>query len=180
MLIRIRIVLAEPRDHPAGTSLPTAPSVSTIHPHPRLTHPHPQLNVSVPEHLARLAQTHKATLVYISTDYVFDGTSPPYPPSARTHPLNLYGRTKRDGELAVLGVVGARAVVLRVPVLYGPAPRNADTAVNVLLDVVADQSGKEYKMDHFATRYPTCVVDIADFLVRLSCTYLSTYGVERI
>ena len=106
MLIRIRIVLAEPRDHPAGTSLPTAPSVSTIHPHPRLTHPHPQLNVSVPEHLARLAQTHKATLVYISTDYVFDGTSPPYPPSARTHPLNLYGRTKRDGELAVLGVVG--------------------------------------------------------------------------
>ncbi|EPS95126.1 NAD-binding protein [Fomitopsis schrenkii] len=127
-----------------------------------------QLNASVPEHLARLAHARRFTLVYVSTDYVFDGASPPYPPSARTHPLNLYGRTKRDGELAVLGVVGARAVVLRVPVLYGPAPRNADTAVNVLLDVVADQSEKQYKMDHFATRYPTCVVDIADFLIRLS------------
>ncbi|KZT71892.1 NAD(P)-binding protein [Daedalea quercina L-15889] len=127
-----------------------------------------QLNVSVPEHLAKTAKALKFTLVYISTDYVFDGTSPPYPPSARTNPLNLYGRTKRDGELAVLGVVGACAIVLRVPVLYGPAPNNADTAVNILLDVVADQSGKQYKMDHYATRYPTCVVDIADFLVRLS------------
>ena len=56
------------------------------------------------------------------TDYVFDGTSPPYTPSARTNPLNLYGRTKRDGELAVLGVPGAKAVVLRVPVLCVPLP----------------------------------------------------------
>jgi S-adenosylmethionine synthetase len=48
---------------------------------------------------------------------VFDGTAPPYAPSAQTSPVNHYGVTKRDGELAVLGVEGARAVVLRVPVL---------------------------------------------------------------
>ena len=40
--------------------------------------------------------------------------------------------------------------------------------MNILLDVVADQSGKTYRMDHYATRYPTNVLDIADFLVRLS------------
>ncbi len=51
---------------------------------------------------------------------------------------------------------------------YGPAPKNSDSAVNILLDIVADQSGKTYKMDHYATRYPTNVLDIADFLVRLS------------
>ena len=51
---------------------------------------------------------------------------------------------------------------------YGPAPQNSDSAVNILLDVVADQSGKTYRMDHYATRYPTNVLDIADFLVRLS------------
>jgi len=97
----------------------------------------------------------------------------------------------------VLGVDGAKAVVLRVPVLYaflihrsnpvlsvifslvthidaavnaryGPAPKNSDSAVNILLDVVEDQSGKHYNMDHYATRYPTNVVDIASFLVRLS------------
>ena len=121
------------------------------------------------------------------SDYVFDGTSPAYPPSALTNPINLYGRTKRDGELAILGVPGVKATVLRVPVLYvcvqplpdrvlppcchrsGPPPNNADSAINLLLDIVSDQSGKTYKMDHFATRYPTNVLDIADFLVRLSC-----------
>ena len=55
---------------------------------------------------------------------------------------------------------------------YGPAPKNSDSAVNILLDVVADQSGKQYKMDHYATRFPTNVLDIADFLVRLSCELL--------
>lgn len=53
---------------------------------------------------------------------------------------------------------------------YGPAPNNSDTAVNILIDIVSDQSGKQHKMDHYATRYPTNVVDIADFLVRLTGT----------
>ncbi|VDB96028.1 unnamed protein product [Peniophora sp. CBMAI 1063] len=127
-----------------------------------------KLNIAVPEHLAKLSKKLGFTLVYISTDYVFDGTSPPYVPSAHTNPLNLYGQTKRDGEIAVLGVEGAKAVVLRVPVLYGPAPSNADSAINILLDVVQDQSGKTYKMDHYQTRYPTNVIDIANFLVRLA------------
>ena len=76
-----------------------------------------QLNAGVPAHLAQLSKSLKFKLIYISTDYVFDGTSPPYTPSSQTNPLNLYGRTKRDGELAVLEVIGADVVVLRVPVL---------------------------------------------------------------
>ncbi|KAJ7439320.1 hypothetical protein FB451DRAFT_1302134 [Mycena latifolia] len=127
-----------------------------------------RLNADVPDHLARLSKPLKFTLVYISTDYVFDGSSPPYPPSARPNPLQLYGQTKLDGEVKILGVEGATAIILRVPVLYGPAPKNSDTAVNILIDVVEDQSGKTYKMDHYATRYPTNVVDIANFLVKLS------------
>lgn len=77
-------------------------------------------------------------------------------------------------------------VALRVPVLYGPCPKPSDSAVNILLDIVRDQSGKTYKMgmsimlaqlillisayfnaDHWATRYPTNVEDIAAFLVQL-------------
>ena len=50
---------------------------------------------------------------------------------------------------------------------YGPAPNNSDSAVNILLDTVLDQSGKTYKMDHYATRYPTNVIDIANFLVQI-------------
>ncbi|KAG6840699.1 hypothetical protein C0991_005002 [Blastosporella zonata] len=127
-----------------------------------------KLNAQVPGYLALLSRKLNFTLVYISTDYVFDGTSPPYTPSSPTNPLQSYGQSKRDGELAVLSVDGAQVVVLRVPVLYGPAPNNSDSSINVLLDVVQDQSGKVYKMDHYATRYPTNVVDIGRFLVRLS------------
>jgi len=46
--------------------------------------------------------------------------------------------------------------------------------VNILLDVVGDQSGKQYKMDHYATRYPTNVEDIAGFLVRAIGTVTNT------
>ncbi|KAF8966573.1 hypothetical protein BDZ97DRAFT_1806924 [Flammula alnicola] len=127
-----------------------------------------RLNSEVPGHLASLSKTLKFKLIYVSTDYVFDGTSPPYTPASQTNPLQLYGRSKRDGEIAVLGVDGAQVVVLRVPVLYGPAPKNSDSAINILLDIVQDQSGQTYKMDHYGTRYPTNVEDIANFLVRLT------------
>lgn len=50
-------------------------------------------------------------------DYVFDGSSPPYLPSSKTNPINFYGKTKHEGEIAVLNVQGAKSVVLRVPVL---------------------------------------------------------------
>ncbi|KAI6106920.1 hypothetical protein EDD16DRAFT_1695153 [Pisolithus croceorrhizus] len=119
-----------------------------------------KLNVDVPRQLAMLAKDLHFTLVYISTDYVFDGSSPPYHPWSEPNPLQLYGKSKRDGEIAVLSVDSATVIVLRVP--------NSDSAVNILLDVVEDQSGKKYKMDHYATRYPTNVLDIASFLVRLS------------
>ena len=85
--------------------------------------------------------------------------------------------------MAVLGAIsegGLEATVLRVPVLYGPAPQNSDTAVNILVDVVEDQSGKVYKMDHYATRFPTNVVDIANFLVRLSCKHLSSVSIVHL
>lgn len=62
---------------------------------------------------------------------------------------------------------------------YGPAPKNSDSAVNILLDIVQDQSGKQYKMDHYATRYPTNVVDIAEFLVRLSGKLFSEIGFKN-
>ncbi|KIJ59376.1 hypothetical protein HYDPIDRAFT_118591 [Hydnomerulius pinastri MD-312] len=131
-----------------------------------------ELNAEVPGHLTQLCKAQDScTLVYISTDYVFDGkkgANIPYKPNSSTNPLQEYGKTKRGGEKAVLDVDGAKVVVLRVPVLYGPAPKNSDSAVNILIDIVKDQSGKNHKMDHYAIRYPTNVLDIANFLVTIS------------
>ncbi|KAG8933879.1 hypothetical protein FRC03_010930 [Tulasnella sp. 419] len=133
-----------------------------------------RLNAEVPGFLAGLSRKYDYTLVYISTDYVFDGTSPPYEVTDKPNPLQFYGKSKLDGERAVLegggvdNVLRGSQVVLRVPVLYGPAPKNSDTAINILVDIVLDQSGKTYKMDHYATRYPTNTLDIASFLFRLA------------
>ncbi|EIW78494.1 NAD(P)-binding protein [Coniophora puteana RWD-64-598 SS2] len=137
-----------------------------------------KLNVEVPRNLASFSSSLGFTLIYISTDYVFDGlkdnkerTPSGYPTSAKTNPLQAYGVSKRDGEDKVLAArdnEGAKATVLRVPVLYGPAPENSDTAVNVLMDYVIDKKSRE--MDDYAARYPTNVVDIARFLVRLSAS----------
>jgi hypothetical protein len=51
------------------------------------------------------------------SDYVFDGTTPPYGPDDLPNPLQLYGKSKRGGELAISAVDGAKSVILRVPVL---------------------------------------------------------------
>jgi len=45
-----------------------------------------------------------ATVLYISTDYVFDGTSAPYDEDNQTNPLNDYGLSKLEGEKIVLSV----------------------------------------------------------------------------
>ena len=51
------------------------------------------------------------------TDYVFDGTAPPYAPAAAPHPLQLYGETKRAGEVALGQIDFGQSLILRVPVL---------------------------------------------------------------
>ena len=57
--------------------------------------------------------------ISISTDYVFDGTSPPYLPDDAPAPLNAYGRSKLDGERALLAS-DPMSCVLRLPLLFGP------------------------------------------------------------
>ncbi|KAJ9118448.1 hypothetical protein QFC24_006094 [Naganishia onofrii] len=113
-----------------------------------------RLNRDVVEVVARLAEEVGALMVYVSTDYVFDGTSPPYKPADKPNPLNLYGKLKEAGEQAVLasrksskhaGQVGKGCIVLRVPLLYGEVEFNSETAVNIFVDVIEDQSGKTYK-----------------------------------
>lgn len=79
------------------------------------------LNVEVPRYLAEWCRDIKETsplLINISTDYVFDGVSPPFRVDDTPNPLNAYGMSKWQGELAVQqnGKQG-RVSSLRVPVL---------------------------------------------------------------
>src|SRR5205085_8772401 len=88
-----------------------------------------------------------AVLVHYSTDYVFDGTrKTPYTEDAATAPLNVYGRTKLEGEQAI-AQTGARAIVLRTSWVYGLAGKNFLLTMRKLaaerdeLRIVSDQIG---------------------------------------
>ncbi len=106
-----------------------------------------RINESAVAYLAGAAATHGARLLQLSTDFVFDGSAGrAYAPGAPTHPLSVYGLTKRDGERAALAS-DAHAVVLRTAWVYAAQGRNFVLTMLKLmrerdeLRVVADQIG---------------------------------------
>ena len=86
------------------------------------------LNVDATRTIAEASAKANAFFLYISTDYVFDGTNPPYKPTDKPNPLNKYGQSKLDGENVTLEFL-PRSGVLRVPILYGPVEHIHESAV---------------------------------------------------
>ncbi|HTT03868.1 MAG TPA: dTDP-4-dehydrorhamnose reductase [Steroidobacteraceae bacterium] len=107
------------------------------------------VNASGPEHLAQAAHAlPHCRLLQISTDYVFDGTSrAPYRPEDVPNPMSVYGRSKLQGERAVVEVLGQRALILRTAWVYAPQGHNfVLTMLRLMRErgevrVVADQFG---------------------------------------
>ncbi|MFA0810734.1 dTDP-4-dehydrorhamnose reductase family protein [Microbulbifer epialgicus] len=119
-----------------------------------------QLNVSSTELLAKQCSEIDAQLVYISTDYVFDGTAAPYSSDDTPNPVNFYGRSKRAGEEVVLKY--ANHWVLRLPWLFGPVAYLEESGITALLDTLREQ--KPVTLDHWAVRFPTSVEEVAEVL----------------
>jgi dTDP-4-dehydrorhamnose reductase len=89
----------------------------------------------------------QAKMVYLSTDYVFDGNKrEPYLESDIPHPLNVYGRSKLQGERYVQELV-KKALIIRTQWLYGRYGKNFVTAIlqqakeKGVLSIVNDQMG---------------------------------------
>ena len=121
------------------------------------------LNVDALSTIAGEARAIGAWVLSISTDYVFDGTSPPYSPDDTPAPLNAYGRSKLDGERALLTSDPA-SCVLRLPLLYGPCTDWNESAVTSLTPAIvksAEAANPPASMDDWATRYPTFTPDVA-------------------
>ncbi len=96
---------------------------------------------------ARLAQ-HALRLIHISTDFVFDGRQDhPYGPDDATNPLNVYGESKRAGELALLAAMPGNGVVVRTSWLYSAFGENFVKTIlgrmrgDGRVKVVSDQTG---------------------------------------
>ena len=105
------------------------------------------VNRDATRNVADLARERGALFVYVSTDYVFDGTKrSPYLEEDPVGPINAYGRSKLEGERAARES-GARSLVVRTSWLFGAGGKNfVDTIASKLergesLRVVDDQKG---------------------------------------
>jgi dTDP-4-dehydrorhamnose reductase len=105
------------------------------------------INARAPGILAEEARRLDALLVHYSTDYVFDGTkAEPYTEDDAPNPINVYGRSKLDGERAIRAS-GARHWIFRTSWVYAPRGNNFFLTMLRLaregkpLRVVADQFG---------------------------------------
>jgi dTDP-4-dehydrorhamnose reductase len=110
-----------------------------------------------PGHLAEAAKEFGATLVHVSTDYVFDGTKySPYTEEDVTNPQSAYGRSKLLGEKAILESGLDKFFIVRTSWLYGPGGKNFVETIARLakereeLRIVDDQVGSPTFTDDLA------------------------------
>ena len=122
------------------------------------------VNTNGPAVLSAAAAELGIHLVHVSTDFVFDGSKgKPYQPDDKTNPLSIYGRTKRDGEMAVLETENLSASIIRTAWVYDLYGSNFVTTMLRLmaekesLGVVADQIGSPTHVDGLAAACWECL-----------------------
>ncbi|GAB1483005.1 SDR family oxidoreductase [Treponema sp.] len=150
-----------------------------------------RLNVRATELLAGLAAEKGCRIIYISTDYVFDGTKGPYKVDDEPNPLNAYGRMKLAGELAVRAaygdspgkaddkVSGKKAgaqlwAIVRIPILYGRVESLSESPVTELAAKLIQ--GKSFKAEDWASRYPAHADDVSQAVVLIAERLISGEG----
>jgi len=122
------------------------------------------VNVNGTKNLAEACKKADCKMIYISTDYVFDGqgTEPWKPDCKEYSPLSVYGKSKLEGELAVAGLL-EKFFIVRIAWAFG---KNGKNFIKTMLNV-----GKKYPEvrvvnDQIGT--PTYTLDLARLLVDMA------------
>ena len=119
------------------------------------------INETGTRYIAETAKKLDAAMVYISTDYVFDGQgTEPWKPDCRDYaPLNVYGETKLQGELAVSGTL-EKYFIVRIAWVFG---KNGKNFIKTMLRVGRNHEEVRVVNDQIGT--PTYTLDLARLLV---------------
>ena len=125
-----------------------------------------KVNVEGTENLALACKEIGAKMVYISTDYVFNGQgSAPWQPDDKNYaPLNVYGQSKLDGELAVANNL-EKYFIVRIAWVFG---KNGKNFVKTMLSVGKTHPEVRVVNDQIGT--PTYTPDLAKLLVDMVLT----------
>lgn len=119
------------------------------------------INAGGTQNIATAAKKLDAKMVYISTDYVFDGQgTTPWDPDCKDYkPLNIYGQTKLEGELAVANTIN-KYFIVRTAWVFG---KNGKNFIKTMLKVAKTHDEVKVVNDQVGT--PTYTIDLARLLV---------------
>jgi len=123
-----------------------------------------EVNAQGTAHVAEACAAIGSWMLYVSTDYVFDGhAETPYPPQAPVHPLSAYGRSKAAGELAVQCLLPQAHWIVRTSWVFAPYGHNFPLAI--LRQALESEQPLRVVADQRST--PTYAPDLARWLLAL-------------
>ncbi len=151
------------------------------------------VNAEGVKNLAEVCKKNNSTLIHISTDYVFDGEKQtPYTENDVTNPINVYGKSKREGEKYIEKIL-KKYFIIRTSWLYSEyghnffktilrkseseqqlsiitsekgTPTNANDLVNFIIFIIKNQS-KKYGIYHYSNLGETTWYDFAKEILRV-------------
>lgn len=129
-----------------------------------------KINVDGTQNIAEACKNMDAKMVYISTDYVFDGEGEkPFEVTDKPNPINYYGQTKYEGELAVQKNL-QKYFIVRISWVFGI---NGNNFVKTMLRLAKDRDEISVVADQIGS--PTYTYDLAKLLVEMIKT--DKYGI---
>ena len=129
-----------------------------------------KINAEGTQNIADVCKELDIKMIYISTDYVFDGEGErPWEPDDERSPLNVYGQTKYEGELAVQNTLD-KYFIVRIAWVFGV---NGKNFIKTMLNLGKNRDSLTVVNDQFGS--PTYTYDLAKLLVDMVET--EKYGI---
>ena len=124
-----------------------------------------RVNADGTQNIANVCKKLNCKMIYISTDYVFDGKgTKAWEPDDERHPLNIYGQTKYEGELAVQNTL-EKYFIVRISWVFGV---NGKNFIKTMLNVGKTHGTVRVVSDQIGT--PTYTYDLARLLIDMNET----------
>jgi dTDP-4-dehydrorhamnose reductase len=125
------------------------------------------VNCSGASNVAHAAKAVGAKVVYISTDYVFDGEKISFSEFDKTNPLNIYGLSKLSGEIATT-IANPSSYIIRTSWLFGIHQEHSSKGPNFVTQILSQaKSGQKIKVVIDQVGSPTYTVDLATKIMEL-------------
>ena len=125
-----------------------------------------QVNIEGTRHVVDACKKRNCKLVFVSSDYVFDGNSGPYHEDSKPNPVNYYGLTKLEGEKIVQQNL-QDFIIIRPAIMYGYNGNSISkqTFIDKVLNTL--RKGEKLVVDNKIIKYPTLIDDVAKAIEKL-------------